>query len=129
MPGNYAARSDLTRLGWQDLLPLRLGATNPAVRHARQAGNPGVSRGQGCRQGSAAGAAGNRGSNMGTASGMRWAIPAAILSVGLGTIGVLLVGETPRADASGEQIVSWLRENGQMVRWSVWFLTAASPFF
>ncbi len=53
------------------------------------------------------------------------AIGAAIL---LYIAGLLAMGTPPAASETGAQLVSWLREHRDGVRWSVWTVTVGAPF-
>ena len=47
----------------------------------------------------------------------------------LGSSALAAFGTLPAASETGTQMVTWFREYGRFVRWGVWAITVAAPFF
>jgi hypothetical protein len=64
---------------------------------------------------------------MQTSADRRVLVVATVLSMGLLVFATAIIGEAPRAAATGEEVVAWYRQHGSVVRWSVWTITASLP--
>jgi Domain of unknown function (DUF4386) len=47
----------------------------------------------------------------------------------LGVVALVAFGTLPASSETGEQLVTWFRENRDAVRWGVWAFTVAAPLF
>ena len=47
----------------------------------------------------------------------------------LGALALAAFGSLPAASETGTQVVTWLRERGEFVRWGVWAFTVSAPLF